>query len=248
MTKKQRNFHVYSTECGVQSINSPMKIRILEHIQNRESILSDLAKSLKKAKSTLSIHLQELEEKGIIESKTHPQDKRKKTYQSVAQLLESSDQPEPKIKKKLREHVKKSIGNAFEFNRTVCVAVRYELGARGINVNPVLKSTGRQIGTEVAETMKSDSLEDLINEIGKFWRDHRLGKMRTQVKEKDATLFIEDCYNCSDMPNVEKPLCSLDEGMLEGILEGRLGVKADAKEIECWGTGAKHCRFKVTIS
>jgi hypothetical protein len=45
------------------------------------------------------------------------------------------------------------------------------------------------------------------------------------------------------MPVLGHPICSFDEGMLEGILHKITGEGPSIKEIECYATGDNHCLF-----
>ncbi|OUJ18378.1 putative transcriptional regulator containing HTH and 4VR domain [Methanonatronarchaeum thermophilum] len=47
------------------------------------------------------------------------------------------------------------------------------------------------------------------------------------------------------MPNVGRPLCSLDEGIIEGIINTKTQQNIKIKETECHGLGHKHCKFKI---
>ncbi|MCX9025142.1 MAG: ArsR family transcriptional regulator, partial [Candidatus Methanoperedens sp.] len=59
------------------------------------------------------------------------------------------------------------------------------------------------------------------------------------------TLVVNNCHHCSKMPNVGKTLCSMDEGIIEGVFSSKLDRHCHVKETECWGTGYNHCKFVV---
>jgi predicted hydrocarbon binding protein len=44
---------------------------------------------------------------------------------------------------------------------------------------------------------------------------------------------------------MDEAICTFDEGLIAGILERQLGVPFHVKEIDCWGTGDRVCRFKA---
>jgi hypothetical protein len=63
------------------------------------------------------------------------------------------------------------------------------------------------------------------------------------INSSSPEVMVTRCYHCSKMPNVGKTLCSMDEGILEGIFSSRLNIDYTFKETECFGTGYQHCKF-----
>ncbi len=49
------------------------------------------------------------------------------------------------------------------------------------------------------------------------------------------------------MPDIGRTQCSLDEGILEAIIEEKLKVQCSIQETECYGTGHDHCKFIIKI-
>jgi len=65
------------------------------------------------------------------------------------------------------------------------------------------------------------------------------------IDNSGSAVRIDGCYHCSKMPNVGKTLCSMDEGILEGVISNKLGVNYNVQETECYGTGHGHCTFVI---
>ncbi|MCL2773922.1 MAG: 4-vinyl reductase [Oscillospiraceae bacterium] len=59
------------------------------------------------------------------------------------------------------------------------------------------------------------------------------------------TLTVSEDLDCSGLPVSGDTVCDYDEGFISGILETYTGKKFDAKEIDCWSTGDRTCRFNV---
>ena len=57
------------------------------------------------------------------------------------------------------------------------------------------------------------------------------------------TLTISEDLDCSGLPELEFEFCTYDEGFISGLLEGYSGKKFYVKEIDCWSTGDRTCRF-----
>ena len=57
------------------------------------------------------------------------------------------------------------------------------------------------------------------------------------------TLTISEDLDCSGLPITGNTVCDYDEGFIAGILETYSGKKFYVKEIDCWSTGDRTCRF-----
>jgi predicted hydrocarbon binding protein len=134
----------------------------------------------------------------------------------------------------------------MEFFRTLCHTIRYGLEAYGMNPKPVFKKIGNDIGQKMGRFFVAGSIEELLAELAEFWQLHGLGEI--EIRNPDPlTLIVHDCFDCSDMPDVGRTLCALDEGIFEGIFEASLKLPVTAKEVECYGTGHNHCKFDIRI-
>ena len=68
---------IYSTNKGIKIVDSPIKIQILNLLEGEISE-ADIVKETGKSKSTISVHLKNLIDEGIISFKSHPLDRRRK--------------------------------------------------------------------------------------------------------------------------------------------------------------------------
>ena len=73
-----RNIMIYSTEKGIVALDSPVKLKILEMLRKGAVSFDDLVEQSGKAKSTISVHLNDLEKQNLIKEKSSPEDKRRK--------------------------------------------------------------------------------------------------------------------------------------------------------------------------
>lgn len=70
---------LFSTKGGVMAVDSPIKVRILELAAEGPVPFDQIVEQTKKAKSTISVHLRDLEQAGLIVSEPDPRDSRKRT-------------------------------------------------------------------------------------------------------------------------------------------------------------------------
>lgn len=82
-------FHLYHTPRGVVSVGGE-KIRLMALLRAGPREFGDLVEALGKDKSTVSVHLHEMEEAGLISSRVAARDRRVKIYRSEAALILSA--------------------------------------------------------------------------------------------------------------------------------------------------------------
>ncbi|MBS3789773.1 MAG: ArsR family transcriptional regulator [Candidatus Thermoplasmatota archaeon] len=242
MSDTDKKPRIFSNDSRVVVIESKTKNRIIDILKEGEKHASQIREELGKAKSTTSVHLSDLKDLGIIDEKEDSEDERKKIFYLSSQLLGKSETPQDEHYRDILDNLKDVGGKRYEFLKGLFHLIRHGLDSFGLDVHPALKEIGRDAGRAIGEDMSVNSRDELFKEISDFWDSTGLGKM--EVKE-DKELIVEECFDCSDMPEVGHTLCSLDEGMLEGVIEGAMGEEVEVIEEECHGSGADHCKFKI---
>ena len=58
-------------------------------------------------------------------------------------------------------------------------------------------------------------------------------------------LSVSEDLDCSGLPVVDDVVCKYDEGFIAGLLESFFGKSFSVKEIDCWCTGDRTCRFEA---
>ncbi len=237
-----RNTAILSTDRGMIALDSPVKLRILEILENGTASFDELVEKSMKAKSTISVHLNDLKDLDLIREKTFSNDKRKKFFVLNAIYLAYSQAP-------LNNHYNTqmdciSMLNGDSFKEKLFCALRYGMEAYGIEPKPILKTLGNNIGTRICPELKSCNLRGILEDLSVFWGEHELGEM-TVLNGDQTAISVIDCYHCGKMPNVGKTLCSMDEGIIEGVLSSKLKSGFRVKETECYGTGHDNCKFVI---
>ncbi len=240
---QNKKTEIFSTGKGVLAVKGPAKKKILHQLSKGEKTGKQIREELGKAKSTISVHLSDLKELGLINERKCSEDERKKIYSLSADLFGKSRPPSNKHYRKILDNLKESAGNDYEFLKNLFHLIRYGFDNLGINLTPALRSIGKDAGNALAEKFESENLSELLEEIQKFWKRNRLGK----TKIKNNHIIVQDCFDCGGMPEIGTKVCSLDEGILEGIIETKTGEKAKVREKECFGTGENHCRFEISL-
>lgn len=233
---------IFSTEDGIVALDSPVKLKILDMLKNGSVSFDDLVEQSGKAKSTISVHLDDLEKLNLILEKSSPDDKRKKFFFLTSVCVAYSELPMMKHYHKNLDTLEVNGLNGDSLIMHIFQTIRYGMEAYGFNPEPILKRLGKDIGTRLGPEFKSDDEYGLLQELSEFWRSKKLGNMNI-IGSSRPEVIVTGCYHCSKMPNVGKTLCSMDEGILEGIFLSRLDIAYTFKETECFGTGYQHCKF-----
>lgn len=113
----------------------------------------------------------------------------------------------------------------------------------------LLYDIGVMIGDRLHPLFIATNVEDLLNQLSDFWVSNLLGEIdEVEFESENKISFnVYECFECSHMPDIGQPVCKFDEGVLTEILVKKLNHPVSVKEIECYATGADHCRFEVKI-
>ena len=60
-------------------------------------------------------------------------------------------------------------------------------------------------------------------------------------------LTVGQDLDCSGLPLTNENVCTYDEGFIAGILEAYTGKKYIVREVDCWASGDRTCRFDGTV-
>lgn len=123
-------------------------------------------------------------------------------------------------------------------------------------------------GTEVADTLffeagvkagkgfferyckDAASPSDLFRTVQDQFRELGIGIVRFEKADTNDMVFqltVDEDLDCSGLPDTSDHICVYDEGFIKGILDAYTGLNFEVKEIDCWCSGARTCRFKGTL-
>jgi predicted hydrocarbon binding protein len=156
---------------------------------------------------------------------------------------------------RFRQILKANPGGPTEVNAHLLKqGTTYGLRQFGIEPAHIFNLIGHRIGQEIAHDLGATTRKELWRELRDLWKELGLGAMRRLKKEeKDAdgigepgvALRVDHCFSCRGMPRVGHPICAVDEGIIQGVIETRLGLDCRIKEAQCTGKGDDHCLYLV---
>ncbi len=246
---EQKPIQIFSNlndNVGVNVVKSPVKLTILEMLRDRDMEFDEIVSNTGKSKSTVSVHLKSLREKGIISYRVHPVDNRKKIFYLNSKYIGSVNITEPKqIEETQSDYLIKHIVDAdAEFSTLLFHTLKAMLIQEGINIDPILQSTGNSIGKSIFNKLYDDDLDVFLDNLAEFWQRKGLGRLTYKVGQI-IKITTYDCFECELLPKTGKPACFLDTGIFEGLFSEFFNLPVSVIETQCYTMGDEKCVFEV---
>ncbi|MGB3908209.1 MAG: ArsR family transcriptional regulator [Methanomethylovorans sp.] len=235
---------LFSNGDGFVALNSPVKIQILDFLESCSRSFDEIVKHTGKAKSTVSVHLNDLRSFGLVEEEYDQEDKRRKTYHLKCEHMAHSQPPIIKHYKNVLETLSSSQLEKHGCFKCFFRAIQFGFDAHGINSDPIMRKIGKDIGVSISSNFFSKDIEYLVQELSVFWKRYQMGNMYLADSEP-LIIAVEKCFDYKIISTIGKNLCSFTEGIIEGAIVTSLGISCCVQEIECCGNGKDKCLFIV---
>lgn len=85
-----------------------------------------------------------------------------------------------------------------------------------------------------------------VKELQKSLKELGIGIMRVEEADIERGYFVitvSEDLDCSGLPEIDFEICVYDEGFIAGLMESFTGKRFKVKEVDCWCTGDRTCRF-----
>lgn len=92
------------------------------------------------------------------------------------------------------------------------------------------------------------SLDELVVKLQTVLRELGVGVLRVEEANLAAgrlVLTVSEDLDCSGLPETGSQICTFDEGFIAALLESFTGKSFSVKEVDCWCTGDRTCRFRA---
>ena len=91
-------------------------------------------------------------------------------------------------------------------------------------------------------------LNGFFAELQRILKEFGVGILRIEKSDVDNgqfTLTVSEDLDCSGLPDLGIEVCNYDEGFIAGVFYKFTGVTFNVKEVDCWCSGDRTCRFNV---
>lgn len=119
--------------------------------------------------------------------------------------------------------------------------------------NDYFRQAGHLAGTEFAKNNLDLSVEfdTFVAKLQESLKNLKIGILRMEAFDPatgDIVLTVGEDLDCSGLPVTNENVCIYDEGFIAGILETYTGKVYDVKEVDCWASGDRVCRFNGKVT
>lgn len=125
------------------------------------------------------------------------------------------------------------------------------IGQFGVETtNALLFAAGKRAGTAFAHNLLdlNADLNTFIAQLYDKLLELKIGILRVEKSDAQSLhliLTLAEDLDCSGLPITQETVCDYDEGFIAGILESYLHREFQVKEVDCWSTGERTCRFEA---
>lgn len=116
--------------------------------------------------------------------------------------------------------------------------------------NKIFFNAGKKAGMEFVKNVVGthNTLYEFIEHLQEKLKDLRIGILRVEKADMENLLFtltVAEDLDCSGLPVTGEEICVYDEGFIAGLLLAQTNNEFDVKEIDCWCSGDRVCRFTI---
>lgn len=107
---------------------------------------------------------------------------------------------------------------------------------------------GKKAGEEFYRKFLTNinDINEFVKELQRLLKDMGIGILRIEkadIQGGEFVLTVSEDLDCSGLPELNYEICVYDEGFIAGLMESFTGRKFKVKEVDCWCTGDRTCRF-----
>ncbi len=114
----------------------------------------------------------------------------------------------------------------------------------------VFFEAGKKAGEQYCENIltQNQDLNAMLTQLEHTMKDLGIGILRIESADPERGFFVitvDEDLDCSGIPVCSEEICIYDEGFITGLLLAYTGRDFHVKEVDCWGSGSRTCRFEV---
>ena len=115
----------------------------------------------------------------------------------------------------------------------------------------IFYDAGHLAGREFYKNLMPNTkdLKEFVSTLQALLSDLSIGILRVEKADENQGQFVvtvSEDLDCSGLPELGNEICTYDEGFIAGLMESFTGCQFKVKEVDCWCTGDRTCRFTAT--
>lgn len=109
---------------------------------------------------------------------------------------------------------------------------------------------GRKAGIEFHENLlnKHVDFNHFVDDTQAVMKNLGIGILRVEkadLESREFVVTVAEDLDCSGLPITDEEICVYDEGFIAGLLYNQTNTHFQVKEIDCWCSGDRVCRFDI---
>lgn len=114
----------------------------------------------------------------------------------------------------------------------------------------IFYEAGKTAGKHFYEKLitKRGAFHEFVEDLQEVLRNLRVGILRVEkadLEDLTFTITLAEDLDCSGLPVCDEEICTYDEGFLAGVFFAHMHQEFNVKEVDCWCSGDRVCRFEV---
>ncbi len=207
-------FEIWQTGARIHAVDNPVRLRILELLEQKDRSLTDLVLHTRKAKSTLSaVHMPPLVDAGVVLEQTDAKDSRVKRYHLVGHRLGSSDVSVPELRDAVLAYAQSS--GTVPLPALLAILAPADLVTSGAK-KAYVDAVANRIGDAVRRLITSSDAAEARREVNKLLHGAGLATAPTAARPAELIApqaelqgFVETILKRAIAPPSPTPRASL---------------------------------------
>ncbi len=117
----------------------------------------------------------------------------------------------------------------------------------------IFYEAGKHAGKEFYKELvtKKDDFNEFVVELQELLKKLKIGILRIEEADLEKMKFmltVAEDLDCSGLPASDETICTYDEGFISGLLSEYTGKNFSTKEVDCWCSGDRVCRFEANLA
>lgn len=111
---------------------------------------------------------------------------------------------------------------------------------------------GKKAGEEFFKNLITAKINfnEFLSEFQQLLKDLKIGILRIEKSDLEHlkfTITVAEDLDCSGLPLFNEQVCTYDEGFIAGIFGSFTAKEFEVKEVDCWASGERVCRFEAKV-
>jgi predicted hydrocarbon binding protein len=129
--------------------------------------------------------------------------------------------------------------------------IEQEYGTKAADI--IFYKAGYLAGEEFYRNVLGETadLNTFVKKLQTMLREMGIGILRveeTDMENGRLVITVSEDLDCSGLPEGNHVFCAYDEGFIAALLKSFTGEMFEVKEVDCWCTGDRTCRFVAQAS